>query len=99
MPGCSLPGNCSLESCIRGYFAIKNQTNPFVPGFDFHRDGRGGFGKTLRHCKNRQVIAMRADKIGVIIARAISPLMRLGTPGGLTCAKFESNQPLKKLAG
>ena len=99
MAGCSLPGNGGLESCIRGYFAIKNQTNLVVPGFDFHRDGRGSFGKTLRHCKKRQVIAMRADKIGVIIARGDLAVKCGWERLADLHAKFESNQPLEKLAG
>jgi hypothetical protein len=46
MAGCSLPTNCGLESSIPGYFAIKNQTNPFVPGFGFHRNAHSSLGKT-----------------------------------------------------
>jgi hypothetical protein len=45
MSGCSLPTNCGAEDVIPSYFPVENQTNPFVPRFAFHRDGRGGLKK------------------------------------------------------
>src|SRR4029077_3201841 len=66
IPGFSLPGKCSAQGVVPGHFPIENYANPFAPCFSFHRHGRGGSGKTVRRCKKRQVIAMRADKVGVM---------------------------------
>jgi hypothetical protein len=77
-----LPTNCGLESSIRGYFAIKNQTNPFVPGFGFHRDALGALKKcsslqdesASARIKNGRLFTMTAKVHFLVIARRIAEI-------------------------